>query len=336
MAKKQKQSGGNGGRNFFLFVLIVILVAALAGGVYAAYRYTDGFTHFPWQTQQPGEDPGTEPGETPGEDPGTDPGVITGNYYIESDGTQYGNNGVARLISGSTFTVGAGFGSDYSVTMTARSIADDFDFTLGAEPYKWSNVVGDDFTAGFTITKGAAGFTVEFGTLEDIIAAVKGNAVTIADEQITAVGNKFVMTVTAANGTAISVTFTNSAQSIVIDPDHVIFGGEDQGGSETPEEPIQPEEPMSENAKQFVELVETALTDHDDTLAAVDMLAQIAAAAGASDIYENTLAAEDKLQPDVINAKSALDILMTVATKENATAEEWNAAQESAREILGK
>ena len=159
MAKTDKeQNGGMGnGKRAALIVLVVILIAALlGGGIYAAWRFTDGFKTFPWQTQQPEEDAGNNSG--------TNPGVITGNYYVESDGMKYGDGGVMRLASGSAFAVGAGFGGGYSVKFTARKIASDFSFTLGAEPYQWNNVAGDDFTEGFTITKTGTGFTVEFGT----------------------------------------------------------------------------------------------------------------------------------------------------------------------------
>ena len=224
MAKRDKNgrfttSDGRGGRKFFLVVLVIVLVTALLGGaVYAAWHFTDGFKTFPWQTQQPEEDAGNNSG--------TNPGVITGNYYIETDGMKYGDGGVVRLASGSAFTVGAGFGGGYSVKFTARKIASDFSFTLGAEPYQWNNVAGDDFTEGFTITKTGTGFTVEFGTLAEIVSAVKGNEVTIPEGQRVSVPDKFTMAVTAANGRGISLTFTLAALGVELDPDGIIFGNE--------------------------------------------------------------------------------------------------------------
>lgn len=216
----------NGGRKFFLIVLILVMLGALAGGIYAAWYYTDGFTKFPWQKEDP-------------ENPGKDPGTITGNYYIELDGMKYGDGGVTGLSSGTTYAVGADFGTDYTVTMTARAAAEDFGFTLGAEPYKWSNVVGDDFTAGFAITRAATGFTVEYGALDEIIAGAKGNTVTLEDGVADKVSDKFVMTVTAGNGYSITVTFYTMLESVTVDHDHIIFGGNRQ----EPEEPESPEVP---------------------------------------------------------------------------------------------
>ena len=114
MAKRDKNrnNGTSSGKRIALITLVVILIAALlGGGVYAAWHFTDGFKTFPWQTEQP---------EDPGKDSGTNPGVITGNYYIETDGMKYGDGGVTGLSSGITYAVGADFGTDYTVTMTAR------------------------------------------------------------------------------------------------------------------------------------------------------------------------------------------------------------------------
>lgn len=206
------------------------------------------------------------------ENPGTKPGTITGSYYIEIGGDRYGNNGVATLASGNTFTVGSDFGTDYTVTMTASRSDPDFDFTLGAEPYKWSNVVGDDFTAGFRIAQNGAEFTVAYSSLAEIIAAAKGNTVTLADGVSDTVADKFAMTVTAANGYSVTVTFVNPPAEIVLDPDTIIFGGDGQG-SETPEEPAEPEEPeepeepqepevpaMSQDAQEFVSSIKELMT----------------------------------------------------------------------------
>ena len=236
MAKKntKRNNGTSGGKRIALITLAAILIAAIVGGgVYAAWKLTDGFTHLPWQTEQPEEDPG--------KDSGTDPGVISGDYYVELDGVKYGDNGVARLASGSVFTVGAGFGSGYSVKLTARKAASDISFTLGAEPYKWSNVAGDDFTEGFTITKTGTGFTVEFGTLAEIISAVKGNDVTIPEGENATVPDKFTMAVTAANGQGIALNFTMSALDIGMDPDHIIFGDEQNGDAGTDDVPTEGE-----------------------------------------------------------------------------------------------
>lgn len=245
MAKRDKNrnNGTSSGKRIALITLVVILIAALVGGgIYAAWHFTDGFKTFPWQTQQPEEDTG--------KDSGTNPGVITGNYYIESDGMKYGDGGVARLISGSDFTVGAGFGSGYSVKFTARKIASDFSFTLGAEPYTWNNVAGDDFTDGFTITKTGTGFTVEFGTLREIVSAVKGNEVTIPEGEKTSVPDKFTMEVTAANGQGISLNFTLSALGIELNPDGIIFGNETEMPDE--EEPGTEEEPASGSVSGYI------------------------------------------------------------------------------------
>ena len=318
MANMDKKGNGgmSTGKRIAMIVLVVILIAALlGGGIYAAWRFTDGFKTFPWQTQQPEEDTG--------KDSGTNPGVITGNYYIESDGMKYGDGGVARLISGSDFTVGAGFGSGYSVKFTARKIASDFSFTLGAEPYTWNNVAGDDFTDGFTITKTGTGFTVEFGTLREIVSAVKGNEVTISEGEKTSVPDKFTMTVTAANGQGISLNFTLSALGIEMDPDSIIFGNEKPSGGEEPETE---ETPLSEEAKAFISYVEEGLSISGDFQRVVTFFNN-------TDEKYAALDTDDQAQERVVKAKAALDILKS-SYRQGITEEEWRAVQEEAREVF--
>lgn len=319
MANMDKKGNGgmSTGKRIAMIVLVVILIAALlGGGIYAAWRFTDGFKTFPWQTQQPEEDTG--------KDSGTNPGVITGNYYIESDGMKYGDGGVARLISGSDFTVGAGFGSGYSVKFTARKIASDFSFTLGAEPYTWNNVAGDDFTDGFTITKTGTGFTVEFGTLAGIISAVKGNEVTISEGEKTSVPDKFTMEVTAANGQGISLNFTLSALGIELNPDGIIFGNETEMPDE--EEPGTEETPLSEEAKAFISYIEEGLSISGDFQRVVTFFNN-------ADEKYAALDADDQAQERVVKAKSALDILKS-SYRQGITAEEWRAVQEEARAVF--
>lgn len=320
MAKRDKNrnNGTSSGKRAALITLVVILIAALVGGgIYAAWHFTDGFKTFPWQTQQPEEDTG--------QDSGTNPGVITGNYYIESDGMKYGDGGVARLISGSAFAVGAGFGGGYSVKFTARKIASDFSFTLGAEPYQWNNVAGDDFTEGFTITKTGTGFTVEFGTLAEIVSAVKGNAVTIPEGQSVSVPDKFTMAVTAANGRGISLNFTLSALGVELDPDGIIFGNENEQPDEG-EEPEPEETPLSEEAKAFISYVEEGLSISGDFQGVVTFLNN-------ADEKYAALDADDQAQERVVKAKSALDILKS-SYRQGITAEEWRAVQEEARAVF--
>lgn len=320
MAKRDKNrnNGTSSGKRIALITLVVILIAALVGGgIYAAWHFTDGFKTFPWQTQQPSEDTGN--------DSGTNPGVITGNYYVESGGMKYGDGGVMRLASGSAFTVGAGFGGGYSVKFTARKIASDFSFTLGAEPYQWNNVAGDDFTEGFTITKTGTGFTVEFGTLAEIVSAVKGNAVTIPEGQRVSVPDKFTMAVTAANGRGISLNFTLSALGVELDPDGIIFGNE-TAEPDAGEEPEPEETPLSEEAKAFISYIEEGLSISGDFQRVVTFFNN-------ADEKYAALDADDQAQERVVKAKAALDILKS-SYRQGMTSEEWRAVQEEARAVF--
>lgn len=211
----KKQTRAHRGKKILLIIITVVLCAALIGGsVYVLWRFSDEFTKFPWADQIKSE----ETGRTDG---GVTPGTIKDGYYLELEGTQFGNGGVAHLESGSVFTVSEKFGTDYTVKMTARA-GSDFSFTLGAEPYKWSNVKGDDFTAGFSIARSEAGFTVTFGTLEEIISKVKGNAVIIQEAINPAIGEKFTMTV-SGNNHAVTLNFTTRVQDVDLSDDALVM-----------------------------------------------------------------------------------------------------------------
>lgn len=212
---KTVQKNGVSGKTVVRIVLAVVLCAALLGGaVYAAWRLTDGFTRLPWADGAPAQ----ETDELPD---GVVPGNIADGYYIELDGRRYGNGGVAPLRSGTEIAVSDKFGAEYTVTMTAHN-AVDFAFTLGAEPYTWKNVAGDDFTAGFTVTRTQTGFNIAYGSPAEIISAVKGNTCTIADGAVQGAAELFTMTI-AGNGHAIGLNFINAPVGVDLAPGEIVI-----------------------------------------------------------------------------------------------------------------
>lgn len=123
-------------------------------------------------------------------------------------GVKYGENTYFTPQSGLAVGSGAKFeivnpaGKDYKVRIT--SIGDtNFKFTIGKEPYQWSDMLGWDFTKGFTVTKSASAFTLEYESLAEIIGKVAGQEVTLTD---TVSGDLFMLEVTA-NGSSLRLGF---------------------------------------------------------------------------------------------------------------------------------
>ena len=318
--RKPTSSGGRvNGKKIALICLAVLLGASvIGGGVYLTWRLTDGFTDFPWTQEKP-----NDTGEETPPAGNLDPGVIADGYYIEFEGTKFGNGGVAYLENGSTYTVSEKFGSEYTVKFTAYG-ARDFSFTLGAEPYAWKNINGDDFTAGFTVNRTETGFSVSFGTLEEIIQTVKGNTATLAAGASPAVGEKFTMTVSSGSR-SVAMNFITRVDGVDLDDSDIIFGDENEKPDEG-EEPEPEETPLSEEAKAFISYVEEGLSISGDFQGVVTFLNN-------ADEKYAALDADDQAQERVVKAKSALDILKS-SYRQGITAEEWRAVQEEARAVF--
>lgn len=203
-----------------IVVIIVLCAALIGGGVYLAWRLTDGFSRVPWDETEQGQYTPEDDDWIPGNE--LSQGEIVDGYFIELNGQQYGNHGVAKLKSGDTFTVSEKFGTDYVVTFTANA-AHDFNFLLGAEPYTWHDVTDDDFTAGFTVVCEGVHFTVKYEGIEDIISAAKGNAATLPDGVRETAADKFTMTVTSQNGRSVSIGFVGGVEDVTVLPGDITF-----------------------------------------------------------------------------------------------------------------
>lgn len=201
-------------------ITVILCAAVIGGGIYLSWRLTDGFSRIPWDESGQQQGVPNDDGWIP--DNEISQGDIIDGYYIELNGQQYGNYGVAKLKSGDTFTVSEKFGTDYTVTFTANA-AHDFNFLLGAEPYTWHDVVKDDFTAGFTITRDGTRFTVTYGGIEAIISAAKGNVATLPGGVQETVADKFTMTVTSQNGRSVSVGFVSIVEGVTVSPGDIMF-----------------------------------------------------------------------------------------------------------------
>lgn len=223
--------------------LVLILLAVLGfAGFGIAYVVTDGFG-----------------GKVP-----------TAVIMIEDDVYTESADGIA-LYPGDEVRVQSLTGAtEYDVRIEANAESGDFSFTVGAEPYTWHDLAGQDVTKGFTLTQTELGFTVDYESFETIIAAVKGADVAIA-EGADLSGDMFDLVITMGEteyrfGFGIGLPVSG----IELDPDHIVINvdkqpveePEEPGEPETPpvEEPDEPEEPaVNGNAREFIRCTVSAV-----------------------------------------------------------------------------
>lgn len=132
------------------------------------------------------------------------------NQFSLSHGEEkYTENGSITLTSGDEIKVNAP--ERYSVVIAAKEAENDFEFKVGADIFKWSEMKGKVFTNAFALTQTGNGFTVQYNnSLSDMISAVfGGRGVTIdetADAEKVLGAELFTLTVMSADKT-ISLNF---------------------------------------------------------------------------------------------------------------------------------
>lgn len=189
--------------------LVLILLAVLGfAGFGIAYVVTDGFG-----------------GKVP-----------TAVIMIEDDMYTASADGIA-IYPGDEIRVQSLTGAtEYDVRIEANAESGDFSFTVGAEPYTWHDLAGQDVTKGFTLTQTDLGFTVDYESFETIIAEVMGADVVIAEDADLS-GDMFDLVITMGEteyrfGFGIGLPVSG----IELDPDHIVINADKQPVEE-PEEP---------------------------------------------------------------------------------------------------
>ena len=223
--------------------LVLILLAVLGfAGFGIAYVVTDGFG-----------------GKVP-----------TAVIMIEDDMYTESADGIASYPGDEIRVQSLTGATEYDVRIEANAESGDFSFTVGAEPYTWHDLAGQDVTKGFTLTQTELGFTVDYESFETIIAAVKGTDVVIAEDADLS-GDMFDLVITMGEteyrfGFGIGLPVSG----IELDPDHIVINvdkqpveePEEPSEPETPpvEEPDEPEEPaVNGNAREFIRCTVSAV-----------------------------------------------------------------------------
>ena len=162
--------------------------------------------------------------------------VPTAVIMIEDDMYTASADGIA-IYPGDEIRVQSLTGAtEYDVRIEANAESGDFSFTVGAEPYTWHDLAGQDVTKGFTLTQTDLGFTVDYESFETIIAEVMGADVVIAEDADLS-GDMFDLVITMGEteyrfGFGIGLPVSG----IELDPDHIVINADKQPVEE-PEEP---------------------------------------------------------------------------------------------------
>lgn len=191
MPKSKTRGGSTAATVIKVILLVLAVVIILAAAVFGAYYLSNGF----------------------GGNYATFATTVNGDLIFKS--------GSISLPSGSTVKV-TSF-SDYSLKVIAAEPEQDFEVTVGEDTLLYSDLAGEDMTAGFTFTESDGAITVDYGSPEEILSVALGEEVTAAEE---AYGELFTLVITSGNST-LNLTFaladSDGEYNIIIDPEHIIF-----------------------------------------------------------------------------------------------------------------
>lgn len=138
-------------------------------------------------------------------------------FVVQINGKPVISSGSISLPRGSEIKV-TGF-SDYSLEVVAAEPQEDFKITVGEDTLLYSDLAGEDMTAGFTFTEAEDCVTINYGSINDILSAALGEEVT-ASEDVN--GELFTLVITSGNS-ELNLSFALSGFGLSLDPDHIII-----------------------------------------------------------------------------------------------------------------
>lgn len=189
---KSKTHGGMTAATVIKIILLVLaVVIILAAAVFGAYYLSNGF----------------------GGKYATFATTVNGDLILKS--------GSVNLPRGSEIKIFSF--SDYSLKVTAAEPEQDFELNIGGEPCYYSELAGDDMTAGFTFTESDGVITVDYGSLSEILSAALDEDVSTEEN-----GESALFMLIIESGKSIltmnfSLTSIDDNYNIIVDPGHVIF-----------------------------------------------------------------------------------------------------------------
>lgn len=114
--------------------------------------------------------------------------------------------------------------SDYTIAVAAAQPEEDFEIYCGEEKIMYSDLAGEDMTAGFTFTPAGDAVIIDYGTLEEILSTALDDEVTVSSEPT---GKLFTLVIVSGDS-ILNLDFELSSQyigvtGITITPDNIDF-----------------------------------------------------------------------------------------------------------------
>lgn len=183
-----KARGGSTAAKVIKIILLVLaVIIILSAAVFGAYYLSNGF----------------------GGNYATFATTINGKLVLSSGSVELPRGSKIKIVSF----------SNYTLKVVAAEPEEDFAIIFGDESINYSDLVGEDMTAGFTFTESDGVITVDYGSLDEILSSALGEEVETADA---AGGELFSLMITSGKS-ELHLDFSLTEYNIILDPDHVIF-----------------------------------------------------------------------------------------------------------------
>ena len=188
MSKRKTRGGSIAAKVIKVVLLIIAVIIILAAAVFGTFYLTNGF------------------------------GGNYATFLTKVNDDLFIKNGSVDLPSGSLIKV-ASF-SDYSLKVVALEPDEDFEFTVdGNKTYSYSDISGEEVTAGFTITETDDGIVIEYEDVSQILSLAIGGQVTAPD-----ITDKELFTLVITGGESqLALNFAIAGYELTVDPDHIYF-----------------------------------------------------------------------------------------------------------------
>lgn len=191
MAKRKTSGGATAATVIKVILLILAVIVILAAAVFGAYFLSNGF----------------------GGRYATFATTINGKLILTSGNIDLPRASEIKVVSF----------SDYSFKITAAEPEEDFELYKGGEPCLYSELAGEDMTAGFTFTESDGVITVDYGSLGEILSSALGEDIAAAEDSENAL---FTLTIESGKSTLnldFTLTSLDNDFNIIVDPDHIYF-----------------------------------------------------------------------------------------------------------------
>ena len=149
-----------------VILLILLVLVIIAAAVFGIYYLTGGF------------------------------GGRYSTFVVQINGKPVISSGSISLPRDSEIKV-TGF-SDYSLEVVAAEPEEDFEVTVGEDTLLYSDLAGEDMTAGFTFTEAEDCVTINYGSINNILTSALGEEAAVTE---TVSGDIFTLVVTCGEST---------------------------------------------------------------------------------------------------------------------------------------